>query len=119
MEPLAGDFIESEGEIRKLLPGEEKDFKLSEILLPVPGYDFQMPQNECRHIYQRVLEELKIDDEVFKKPQGEDDIMMSGNFRLALCQPSNLRHLKKMCVVLECVCEFLLMYRAFGLFRNG
>ncbi|CAK8992922.1 Multisubstrate pseudouridine synthase 7 (RNA pseudouridylate synthase 7) (RNA-uridine isomerase 7) [Durusdinium trenchii] len=90
MEPLAGDFIMDESGVRCLRPGEQNDTPLSDILLPVPGFECQRPQNDCADIYQRVLNEMRIDEEVFQKPEAEDEIWMAGNFRPAIGQPSQL-----------------------------
>ncbi|CAJ1360903.1 unnamed protein product, partial [Effrenium voratum] len=45
MEPLVGDLVYGEGgAVRSLRRGEERDTPMWAVLMPVPGYDVQMPE---------------------------------------------------------------------------
>eukprot|EP00435_Cladocopium_sp_Y103_P040104 s1135_g10.t2 len=101
MEPLPGDLVldraasaeEARDLVRALREGEEKDTAMAEILLPVPGYDVPPPTHAAlRQIYQRIMEEMGIDGQVFRKPESPDDIWMSGGYRPAICHFSGLSH---------------------------
>lgn len=47
MEPLVGDLVYGEGgAVRSLRRGEERDTPMWAVLMPVPGYDVQMPETQ-------------------------------------------------------------------------
>lgn len=43
-----------------------KDFSVYDVVLPLPGYDIELPSNSLKELYEQVLEEEAITLESFK-----------------------------------------------------
>ncbi|KAL5257144.1 hypothetical protein ACHWQZ_G012171 [Mnemiopsis leidyi] len=89
---LAGDLVyecgeENEGPVRTLRREEVSNYDLSDILLPLPGYDVQLPDNCCTGFLNEILEEDDMSIEDFKGPLGKE-FNVGGCYRNVLFKPS-------------------------------
>ena len=90
MAVLAGDLVytdQTQNEVRKLTSDEVSSYHLSDILLPMPGYDIQLPDNCCKEYISEILDQdgMSIDD--FKGPLGRE-FNVSGCYRNVIYKPS-------------------------------
>jgi tRNA pseudouridine13 synthase len=87
---LAGDLVysdETQREVRRLSPEEVPSSQLADVLLPMPGYDVQLPDNCCKVYISEILDQdgMSIDD--FKGPLGKE-FNVSGCYRNIIYKPS-------------------------------
>ena len=89
---LAGDLVyecveENKGDVRILKKEELSNYHLSDVLLPLPGYDVQLPENSSTGFINEILEEDGMSIEDFKGSQGKE-FNVGGCYRNILFKPS-------------------------------
>ncbi|XP_034481080.1 pseudouridylate synthase 7 homolog [Drosophila innubila] len=91
-----GDNLLEEESIfkRKVRPLTAEDiasdkYKLSDVVLPLPGYDITYPNNECAAWYEQMLGEVGLSSELLR--HKEKTYALGGAYRKLLIQTSDLK----------------------------
>ena len=85
---LEGDLVyNDDGGVRRLTPEQVSSSHLSDIVLPMPGYDIQVPENCCKDYLSEILEQDGMSIEDFKGPLGRE-FNVSGCYRNVIFKPS-------------------------------
>ena len=85
---LEGDLVyQDDGGVRRLTPEQVSSSHLSDIVLPMPGYDIQVPENCCQDYLSEILEQDGMSIEDFKGPLGRE-FNVSGCYRNVIFKPS-------------------------------
>ncbi|KAH8326835.1 hypothetical protein KR067_005960 [Drosophila pandora] len=79
---------------RKVRPLTKEDiasgqFKISNVVLPLPGHDITYPGNQCREWYDEMLAEVGLTSELLK--HKEKTYSLGGAYRKLIIQPSDLK----------------------------
>lgn len=79
---------------RKVRPLSEEDiasgkYKLSDVVLPLPGYDITYPSNECGAWYEEMLGEVGLSSELLR--HKEKTYALGGAYRKLLVQTQDLK----------------------------
>jgi tRNA pseudouridine13 synthase len=91
---VAGDLVVADrSEIRQVqvvMAGEEAQFRMAQVVLPLPGWNVMYPQNAVAQVYEQMLAQDSIE---FKKKQkgddgdnGEAECSAKGSYRFLLAQ---------------------------------
>jgi tRNA pseudouridine13 synthase len=91
---VAGDLVVADrSEIRQVqvvMAGEEAQFRMAQVVLPLPGWNVMYPQNAVAQVYEQMLAQDSI--EFKKKEKGDDDdngekeSSAKGSYRFLLAQ---------------------------------
>ncbi|BFF98609.1 pseudouridylate synthase 7 homolog [Drosophila madeirensis] len=79
---------------RKVRPLSEEDiasgkYKLSDVVLPLPGHDITYPANECGAWYEEMMAEVGLSSELLK--HKEKTYALAGAYRKMIIQPNDLK----------------------------
>ncbi|XP_026847877.1 pseudouridylate synthase 7 homolog [Drosophila persimilis] len=79
---------------RKVRPLSEEDiasgkYKLSDVVLPLPGHDITYPANECGAWYEEMMAEVGLSSELLK--HKEKTYALGGAYRKMIIQPNDLK----------------------------
>jgi tRNA pseudouridine13 synthase len=81
------DDCEGQSEVKVVVSDEEESaVKLSQVVLPLPGYKIQYPENEIGQVYQKLLQR---DDVSFDK-DAPAEATAKGSYRRLITSPGNL-----------------------------
>ena len=86
---LEGDLVlKSDKTVRKLTADEVPTTQFSEVVLPLPGYDIELPDNEYGGFLKDILQEDDMSLETFSGSIGRE-FNLGGCYRNILFKPSN------------------------------
>ena len=74
-------------EVRRVKEGEEGDLTLADVLLPLPGYCIEMPDNQCKDYLLEAIAEDGLSLDNFGGPLGEQ-FNLKGAYRPIIYKPS-------------------------------
>ena len=91
---LPGDIVQRNG--KYVFISEEdiaaKRVSYSDVLMPIPGSDVSLPQNECALMYERIFDEFRLPHEMDKWTSGVLDNPIRGAYRNMIIRPTNVKH---------------------------
>lgn len=92
---VAGDLVVTDRsairQVQVVMAGEEAQFRMAQVVLPLPGWNVMYPQNAVAKVYEQMLAQDSI--EFKKKQKGDDDdnngeaeSSAKGSYRFLLAQ---------------------------------
>ena len=87
---LAGDLVSQDGDVknvRQILETELSTASFCDVVLPLPGFDIKLPENECKIFLEEALQEDDMSLEDFGGPLGKE-FDVGGAYRNLIYKPS-------------------------------
>ena len=86
---LPGDLVYKDGDVIFLSEDDVDAYTIDQVLLPLPGISVKLPENDCKNIFEDIVNEEGIDfNNLNKATAKEFDI--SGSYRKIVVIPENL-----------------------------
>ena len=81
-------YMDDETKEVHFVQGDTSQIRLSQIVLPLPGYNIIYPKNEIGNVYREILEKDKID---FHKNKSVPEATAKGTYRHLIVYPNELK----------------------------